>query len=428
MKVLTILLHRRQNNYQQKGQYLNLYLSSFGVIILLCVLMISLSACNSFLSAPAQSGTPSTDIGTTNDIATPTLAASPRPNVTTPSITLQVTGCPSGLTINWDNLVGTHPNVNKVQKVICGSLEGAGTLDALVDVRYYSSDARLDVYVYDNLSGTPNRRFSLQGLVNGDALISSVGTLVTAESNPNDPIKGSHDLFKEYQWNGTSFAQISFPYMYPDMTRYQAEQNQALISSELAALQPGQPTSSIKDSWRLTAGSVVSHMAQFVFHWQPTKYIVTLPSNAGKLLSFSVTVTNLATGGGGFIAAVYHLNGVPTNIFEVSQVSSINQGAAISNPQAGTRLSSPISVSGSAVASGNVLGQVVIYDDMYTNLGDSGPISSPASSGYVQFTNSVSYHLGITGPEDGVVAFYATNQNNAALSNQVVMVKVFLSA
>ena len=71
-----------------------------------------------------------------------------------PTITLQVVGCPA-LSINWDSLIGTHTNVNKVQKVTCGSLEGNGLLQALVNVRYYTPGAKLDFYVYDNLSGTP---------------------------------------------------------------------------------------------------------------------------------------------------------------------------------------------------------------------------------------------------------------------------------
>ena len=97
-----------------------------------------------------------------------------------PTITLQVVGCPT-LSINWDSLIGTHSNVNKVQKVTCSNLEGGGSLQALVNVRYYTPDAKLDVYVYDNLSGTPAQRFKVQGLVDGDAQISPTGTITTAE-------------------------------------------------------------------------------------------------------------------------------------------------------------------------------------------------------------------------------------------------------
>ena len=140
-----------------------------------------------------------------------------------------------------------------------------------------------------------------------------------------------------------------------------------------------------------------------------------------------ITVTNLAAGGGGFVAVVHHLDEVPTNIFEIEQVTSINGSAGISNVAAYARLSSPVSVSGGALASGSILGQVVLYDDTYTTVGSSGAIKSSAATGYVQFTVSISYHL-TPGLEEGIVAFFPTSQNNTALTNQAVLVKVFFSA
>jgi hypothetical protein len=312
-----------------------------------------------------------------------------------------------------------------VQKVICGTLEGAG-LQALVTVRHYTPDAKLDVYVYDNITGAPARRFSVQGLINGDAFISSVGTLVTAESNPSDVIKGALDLFKEYKWNGAAFGQVIFPGMFPDMTRYQADQDEAKVSAELAALQPGQPKTLIRDSWKLSAGAVATHLAQAIFRWQ--RVTTTLPQGAAKLSIIPVTVTNLGIGGGGFIATVHHLNEVTTNIFEVWQVSSADGNSAITNPGAYAQLNSPVSVSGSAMASGSILGRIVVYNDAFITVGASGPIHSAAPSGVVQFTNTVTYQLNASGLQEGVVAFFATNQNNVAITNQVVLVKVFLGA
>jgi hypothetical protein len=139
-------------------------------------------------------------------------------------------------------------------------------------------------------------------------------------------------------------------------------------------------------------------------------------------------VTYLGPGGGGFVATLHHLNDVPTNIFEVYSVTSINGNSSLNSPTVYAGLTSPVTVSGASVASGNTLGQVVFYDDMYINVGNSGPIHSAASTGLISFTNSVSFQLGTHGLEEGVVAFYATSQNNAALSNQVVMVKVLLRA
>src|SRR5215471_20245690 len=88
---------------------------------LLCSLIILLSACSIF-PTPSQSGASNSLQNTTPTTA----ASSPTPAYTPPTITLTVTGCPS-LSINWDSLIGTKPGVNKVQKVICGSLEGSGS-------------------------------------------------------------------------------------------------------------------------------------------------------------------------------------------------------------------------------------------------------------------------------------------------------------
>jgi hypothetical protein len=140
-----------------------------------------------------------------------------------------------------------------------------------------------------------------------------------------------------------------------------------------------------------------------------------------------MTVTDLATGGGGFVATVHHLNEVATNIFEIWQVNSIDGNAGLSSPAAYAQLSSPVRVSGNFVVNGNILGQVVLYDDTYITVGDSGVIRSSATSGNVSFTNSVSYHLNGLGLEEGVVAFYPTNQNNIALSSQAILVKVLLA-
>ncbi len=425
MKVLLRAAHRQAEEQQKRPLLRGSAFSSMSAVILLCSLLLLLGACTTNLfPSPSQSGTDSSS-ATGNTHSTITPVVSPTSGTALPTITLQVINCPS-LSINWDKLVGTRTNVNKVQKVICGSLEGSGSLDALVDVRYYSSDARLDYYVYDNLYGTPNRIFSMQGLLNGDALISSVGTIMTAEANPSDPIKGAADLFKEFQWNGSSFAQVIFPGLYPDVTRYQAEQAQAEVNAEIAALQPGQSQASIRDAWRLAPGGVVTRLARNIFHW--TNFSVTLPSHAQQLSVLPITVTNLGTGGGGFIAIVHHLNEVSTNIFEVYQVNSIDGSAWLNSPAAYAQLTSPVTVSGGSVANGSILGEVVLYDDTYTTVGSSGPIHSPASSGSVQFTNTVSYHLAASELEEGVVAFYPTYQNNIALSNQAVLVKVFLKA
>ncbi len=408
------------------GQSRSLPLRSLTAIniILICGLLIFLSGCktgkvgisNPF-SVPSKSG------GT--QIALPTPSPSPTLNVTplnTPAlqnITLSVVNCPSTLSINWDGSVGTKAHINKVQTVTCGSLEGYGSLDALVNVRYYTPDAKLDVYVYNNLYGTPFQRFNIPGLLDGDAQISPTGTLTTAEIGPFDAFKGAPDVFKEYQWNGSTFAQIYFPGMYPDMTHYQAEQSQAIVTAELAQ---GRQT----DTWRDAYFAVAQNLAVQIFHW--TNLSVSKVDYRPGAGIYIAEVSNLGPGGGGFIATFMRLDGVSTNIYEVTKIASLDGYTAITNPAPAAQLSSPINLSGTAQANGSILGRVVVYSDTFVTVGDTGAIQSPVSSGVVSFTALVNYKLNASsGMQEGAVAFFSTNQNNTSLTNQVTMVKILLA-
>ena len=302
---------------------------------------------------------------------------------------------------------------------MCGSLEGSGSFEALVNVRYYTPDAKLDYYVYDNLNGTPSRTFSMQGLLDGDAQISPSGTIMTAEIGPQDTIKTKPDVFKEYQWNGSTFGQAMFPGMYPDMTYYQAEQNQAQLNTELAA-------GNKQNAWRTVFLGVPDHLAKLIFHWTNIDtHTVRFQSSTG---TYIVAVYNLGPGGGGFIATMFHLDNSEANTFEIMQLTSIDGSVLLSTPTTGVQLGNPLTISGSTYANGTVLGKAVIYNDTFFDIGDSGDIRSPASAGYVNFTKSINYHLNSSGVQEAAVAFYWTNQNNSNFTNQVVIVKVLLTS
>jgi hypothetical protein len=286
-----------------------------------------------------------------------------------------------------------------------------------VIARYYTPDAKMDFYVYDNLYGTPVRRFAVQGLVQGDARISQANTIITAQLVSKDPIPPN--VFKEYQWNATTsgFVQVMFPAIYPDVTRYQAEQAQALATA-LAAQG--------KSSWQTSANTVVNKLAGDIFHWSLTK-TQTVTFN-GRTGNYIVQETNLGPGGGGFIATLIHLDNVVTNIFEISQITPLDANTRITNPTTGVQLTNPASVSGISLAAGSILGEVMLFDDTYTIVGDSGPIHSAISSGYQNFSLGLKYQLSASGLQEGVVAFTSTNQNNTVLSNQIAMIKVFFAA
>jgi hypothetical protein len=393
-------------------RFLRFYGSYIAVVLLLYCLLILLSACTSPFFTPSQGGSEETPILS----ASPTQIISPTPTAKLLPITLQVVGCPA-LSINWDSLVGTHTNVNKVQKVTCGYLEGNGSLQALVNVRYYTPDAKLDFYVFDNLSGNPSQKFKVQGLIDGDTNISMTGTITTAEIGMNGLSSAVPDLFKEYKWNGTTFAQILFSGLYPDITRYQAEKSEALYVS--------QGGESGNESWRTSGVQVADHLAFNVFHWQDVTKSVVQNTHVDPII---IQITNNGPGGGGFIATLYHLDGVSTDILEITNVASINGSVSLTNPAFGSQVTSPVSVQGNYVASGSILGRVAIYDSTYVTVGDTGALHSSLTSGSASFNVVIPYKLNAHGVQEGVIAFLSTTQNNTAYINQAVMIKVFLSA
>jgi hypothetical protein len=420
-------LSRGKHYLSRRPSFLRFSLSSFGVgIVLFSLAALLLSACSLLPSSPVQSGTPVP--GTADSNVTPSFDITPTPTQSitsgTTNITLQVVGsCPSALNSKWDSIIGTKSGVDKVQKVTCAPIEN-GAMAALVDVRYYAAGSRLDFYVYDNLSGTPARRFNVQNLIGGQASISPTNTIITAENPTNDPL--GPNLFKEYSWNGNGYGQILFPGIFPYMTHYQAEQEQAIVNAQ--ALQVTATPTTKFSVWQDSAYAVVGKMAQDIFHWSSNNVQSTTIAFNNSQQLYTIQATNVGPGGGGFIASLFRLDNVATNILEVKSVTSLDGSASLSSPNGGNHLGSPFHASGSYNSSGTILGRVAVYDDTYLTVGDTGGIHGSASTGSVSFSPTVSFHLSTKGLQEGLVVFYVTNQNNIVLSNQVIVAKVFLSA
>ncbi|HEV7236653.1 MAG TPA: hypothetical protein VGN15_10760 [Ktedonobacteraceae bacterium] len=313
-------------------------------------------------------------------------------------------------------MLGTKAGVNKVQLVNCGSLEGAGSLEAVVGVGYFTPDAKLDVYVIDDFTA-PRVTFKVPGLIDGDAQVSPTGTLITAEVGLKGIASQNQNLFKEYQWSGSSFAQVLFPYMYPDMTHYQAEQDNTLYLTEVAAKQKA-------DTWKTSGTAESGHLAQSIFRWPSvTQSVIQFDKGTDTII---VQTNNTGPGGGGFITTLHHLDGNTNNILEIASVTPLDTNINIASPTSGAALTSPISISGIAQGGDKLLGEIVVFDDTYVLVGDSGPIAS-AGTGYANFTNVVKYTLNASGQQEGVVVLMTTTQNNLALTSQIEMVKVLLS-
>ena len=84
------------------------------------------------------------------------------------------------------------------------------------------------------------------GLVKGDAKISGYNTVLTAQAdelsalNRGKPVSEmTADLFREFDWSSkvSKLVQVAFPGFFPDMTRYQAEADQAQAQPGTSALE-----------------------------------------------------------------------------------------------------------------------------------------------------------------------------------------------
>jgi hypothetical protein len=62
-------------------------------------------------------------------------------------------------------------------------------------------------------------------------------------------------------------------------------------------------------------------------------------------------------------------------------VGSASGSISLSNPVAGTQISSPVSVQGNYLASGSNLGRIVLYDNTYVTVSNTGDLHSSLTSG-----------------------------------------------
>jgi len=212
------------------------------------------------------------------------------------------------------------------------------------------------------------------------------------------------------------------------MTHYQAEQDQANVNAQLVQT-TATPTSN-NAVWQNSAFQVVTKMAQDIFHWSSSVIKNTVITYNTPSSTFIIQTTNYGPGGGGFIATLFHLDNVVTNIFEVKQVTSVDGTTLLSSPANDQTqpLVSPVKVSASYQAAGTLVARVALYSDTYIVLGDTGSIRGSAPTSYATFTPAVGFHLDARGIQEGLVIFYVSNQNNILASNQVVVAKVFFSA
>jgi hypothetical protein len=387
----------------------------FIALSLLFLLALSLAACgNNGNGTSAGSGN-----------ATPTVTAVSTPSVNAnPGSDKDPCKDPS----YWNSIVGLHAG-QAVESVSCGKVIGTDARLAVVDVRNVGEDELLDVHFYRNITSThPQELFELTGLVHGDARVSLVNTLITAEVDKNSSInKGkpegqlTQDLFREFKWpdGAGTLVRTAFPGFYPDLTRYQAEADQARFKDA-------------DQSWKLDAIATVKHFMVALLKF-PANSTVKLISGGGEHdLQAVVNVTYPSFQG----CCTFPPNKVTLNRLEGNAQDGIwivtavtSESLSITLPHSGEMLMSPATVTGSGSSFEGQVGTVYILDHLYNTVGSVRAIISNPGSFVGPFSASVPYTVSFnSGVQDGIVLLNNNGGTGLGAITEVVMVKVLLTA
>jgi hypothetical protein len=289
----------------------------------------------------------------------------------------------------WDSLIPTQPNVSHVSGVTCGYLKDTPTLQALVTVLYDGIGSLVDVYVYDDLdAATPQQIFLLQNLYEGSAHISQANTVITSEVDLQSPTNRQKtgdqltaDLFREFQWSAGAgtLVQVAFPGLFPDVTRYQAEEDQAQAEQEHA-----------QQTWKFQATATAQHMAQSLLGWN-LNASATVVSGGGlqdtqALIDLKPTASSSQT----IVVTLARLNAQVSGIWLVTHVTTAGLSLSSPDPQATDLVHSPLSVTGTGAVLAGSTGHVKLLDDRSNDLGEA-TVQSTSNQGNTMFSIHVHY-------------------------------------
>lgn len=374
----------------------------FLQICALLTLLFLFAACSNAGGNNGQTLNSTPGSGTASSPAVPTLTP-------TPAIHLGPQACPVAVqnTSYWDALIPTQPAVSKVESVTCGYLKGVPLLQALVAVRYEGTGEILDVYVYDNLNGaTPTQLFKLPNLYKGDAKISGYNTVVTAEVDQASSVNNNRpdaaltqDLFREFKWSdgADTLVQVSFSGIYPDLTRYQAEEDQAQVNQG-------------HEPWKLSATATAQELGTNLLHWDANATATIASGGGNHDVQAVVNLRNTAPGSNTIQLTMARLEqNTNGGIWIVTAVST--SGLGITGPQSAALIHSPATITGTGNAFEGVIGTATVLDHLYSDLGHT-TVHGATGTGSTTFSTLVTYHPTFkAGAEEGLLLL--TTENNA---------------
>ncbi|HVB75862.1 MAG TPA: hypothetical protein VNE38_20110 [Ktedonobacteraceae bacterium] len=392
-------------------------------------------------SSPATTQTPTPTTGvvtptattgvetpTPSPATTPTPSASPGEGIPTPvpGVVWGPQACPSGIgdPAHWDAILGTGGSDSKVEGVSCANVLGNPSLQALVTVRHRDANSTLDVYVFNLItSAKPTQLFKLQGLVKGDAKISGYNTVMMAQVDPNSSANAgkpssqwTRDLFREFKWNAGkgTLVQVVFPGIFPDLTRYQAEADQALVKQG-------------KDTWKNDPVQVAKKLGAKFFGWTLPSTATLIKGGGAKDVYATVTVVENAPGTKppSITVTLTRLEGNTHNMWVVIGVES--GSGVLTSVGSRSLAASPVKIEGKGSAFEGDIGEAYILDHLYTIVGHTHLTAIPGlGMGISPYSVQVSYDTSFKqGPQEGVVEVQLTNPIGIG-PHATVMVKVLL--
>ena len=365
---------------------------------------------------------------TASPATTPTPTASPGENTLTPEpgVVLGPQACPAGIgnPARWDTIIGTNNVESYVQSVTCANIMGDPSLQAMVLVRHTNSGATLDVSVFKNISSShPIRIFLLQNLAQGDARISGYNTVMTAEVDPHSSLNAgipnagwTKDLFREFAWNAGkgTLVQVAFPGIFPDLTRYQAEADQARVNQG-------------KDTWKNDPKQVAKHLGAQFFGWTLPSTATLISGGGAKDIYATVKLVENAPGTKSptITVTLTRLEGNTHNMWIAIGVES--GSGVLTSVGSRSLVASPVKLEGKGNAFEGDIGEASILDHLYTVVGHAHLTGIPGiGMGVSPYSVQVSYDVSFKqGPQEGVVEVQLTNPVGIG-PYATVMVKVLL--
>src|SRR6266567_6418346 len=381
---------------------------------LMLVFTMLVSACSLDFGGDSGSGSP--------PASTPRANAQPTPVST--GVRPGIEPCPDAVKdqVHWHAVVDVGTG-QTVEHVLCGHLMGIPTLQAVVTVRHAGASRTLDVHIYTNITKVnPTSTFTRRGLSHGDARISGNSTILTAEAERQSRINArrseadlTQDLFREFKWSTQqgNFVQVAFPGIYPDLTRYQAEADQARVNQ-------GQ------DLWKHFALGVARSCVIAYLKWGPTTAATPLIGGNDADLGGLVQVSSQDAGTRPVKVTLRRLEGnAKDGIWIVQDLEA--DGMSITSPTPLSQLTSPVTISGMGQAIAGGIGRVAVLDHLVTAAGETAVIAG-TDSGPATFSVAATYATsGSAGAEEGIIVFYAVNEHGSPPA-AAVTVKVLLSA